>query len=65
MASQDTSSSAGIALCDRPVDDGIGIPAPFELQQGFPADALDLLDNGVVEQGCRWALANADRRVDL
>jgi len=55
-------NDAGIALCARPADDLIGMPAPFELAQGFSADAFGLLDDGATEQVCVWAPAAGQRR---
>ncbi|GAA1299682.1 sensor histidine kinase [Pseudonocardia xinjiangensis] len=50
-------NSAAVVLCARPVDDLIGMRAPFELASGFSADSLGLLDDGATEQICTWAPA--------
>jgi PAS domain S-box-containing protein len=55
-------NAAGIALCGRTVEDLIGMPAPFELAQGFSADALGLLEDGATEQVSTWAPVAGVRR---
>ena len=55
-------NDVGIASCVRPADELIGMPAPFELAQGFSADAFGLLDDGATEQVCVWAPVAGQRR---
>ncbi|WP_181784979.1 PAS domain-containing protein, partial [Pseudonocardia pini] len=55
-------NAAAVTLCGRPLDDLVGMPAPFELAQGFSTDSLGLLDDGATEQVCTWAPVAGVRR---
>ncbi len=55
-------NAAAVALCARPLDDLIGMPAPFELAGGSGAGSAGLLDGGAGERVCTWAPVAGVRR---
>ncbi|MCO7192711.1 ATP-binding protein [Pseudonocardia sp. McavD-2-B] len=55
-------NDAAVVLCARPLDDLIGMPAPFELSRNPQVDPLALLDEGGTEQVCLWAPVAGVRR---
>lgn len=55
-------NAAAVALCARPADALLGMPAPFDLSEPFDPDAVGLLEDGTTERVCTWAPVAGSRR---